>query len=84
MYDLQLNDREHTDRRCVYRDSDMRCIYHHHCDTDVTVNNDNIWCIVYSSDMCRIEDSVLVHYSFYYGNITNTLLYYTLYHLRYK
>ena len=65
MFDLQLNDREHTNQRCVYHDSDMCCICHHHCDTDVTINNDNICCIVYNSNTCHREDSVLVHYNFY-------------------
>jgi len=63
-FDHQLNDRGHTDRRCVYRDSDMHCIYDHH-DTNVSVNNDNIYYNVYSFDMLHREHSVLVHYNFY-------------------
>jgi len=51
-----------TDVVCI---TILHCIYHHHCDTDVMVNNDNICCIVYNSDTYHIEDSVLVLCNFY-------------------
>jgi len=74
MFDLQLNDREHTDRHCMHHDSDMRCIYHHHCDTDALVNNDNICCM----SQRRFRVGTLQFLQRPVGNITNTQLYYTL------
>jgi len=65
MFDHQLNDRGHTDQRCVHHDSDMHCICDHHSDTNVSVNNDNIYYDVYGFYTIHREHSVLVHYNFY-------------------